>query len=67
MGKKEAERQRLRVKKVALAQSRLTFIVNAMRRLLADEGFVHLATAQGLETLPRPLAERLGMEGGSNG
>jgi hypothetical protein len=34
--KKETERQRLMVKKATLTQSRLTFIVNAVRRLLDD-------------------------------
>ena len=55
----EAQRQKLLVKKADLAQTRLTFIVNALRRLYADEGFVTLVRAETMHTLPRPLAEQL--------
>jgi ParB family chromosome partitioning protein len=55
----EAQRQRLLVKKADLAQTRLTFIVNAIRRLYADEEFLTLLRAEAMHTLPRPLAEQL--------
>ena len=61
--RKETDRQKLLVKKAALAQSRLLFVVNALRRLLDDEHFVTLLRAEAMHTLPRPLAERLGMAG----
>jgi ParB family chromosome partitioning protein len=61
--RKETERQRLLVKKATLAQSRLLFVVNALRRLLADEHFVTLLRAEKVSTIPRPLAERLGTGG----
>jgi ParB family chromosome partitioning protein len=57
--RKETERQRLLVKKATLAQSRLVFIVNALRRLLADEHFTTLLRAENIQSLPRPLAERM--------
>jgi ParB family chromosome partitioning protein len=57
--RKETERQRLLVKKAAIAQGRLLFVVNALRRLLGDEHFVTLLRAERLDTLPTPLAERL--------
>jgi ParB family transcriptional regulator, chromosome partitioning protein len=57
--RKETERQKLLVKKAAVTQSRLLFVVNALRRLFADEHFVTLLRAEALLTLPRPLAERL--------
>jgi ParB family chromosome partitioning protein len=47
------------VKKADLAQTRLTFIVNALRRLCADEEFLTLLRAEAMHTLPRPLAEQL--------
>jgi ParB family transcriptional regulator, chromosome partitioning protein len=47
------------VKKADLAQTRLTFIVNALRRLLADEEFLTLLRGEAMHTLPRPLAEQL--------
>jgi ParB family chromosome partitioning protein len=55
----EAQRQRLLVKKADLAQTRLTFIVNALRRLYADEQFLTLLRAEAMHNLPRPLAEQL--------
>ncbi len=58
--RKETERQKLLVKKAALAQGRLLFVVNALRRLLADEHFVTLLRAEAMHTMPRPLVERLG-------
>jgi ParB family chromosome partitioning protein len=48
---RETERQKLLVKRASLARS-----------LLADEHFVALLRAEGLRTLPRPLAERVGLE-----
>jgi ParB family chromosome partitioning protein len=60
--RRKADRQRLLVKKATVSQSRLLFVVNALRRLLADEQFVTLLRAEKMLTLPRPLAERLGME-----
>lgn len=56
---KETDRQKLMVKKAELAKNRLIFVVNAMRRLLADEHFVTLLRAESLQTMPRPLAERM--------
>jgi ParB family chromosome partitioning protein len=56
---RETQRQRLLVKKATLAQSRLLFIVNGLRRLLADPNFVSLLRAENIGTLPSPLAERL--------
>jgi ParB family chromosome partitioning protein len=63
--RKETDRQKLLVKKAAMSQSRLLFVVNALRRLLADDHFVTLLRAERMQTLPRPLAERLGMSTGA--
>lgn len=60
---KETERQKSLVKKATLAQGRLLFVVNALRRLLNDEHFVTLLKAEAMQTLPGPLAERLGEKG----
>jgi ParB family transcriptional regulator, chromosome partitioning protein len=57
---KETERQKLLVKRAALARSRLLFVTNAIKRLLADDHFVVLLRAEGFHTLPRALAERIG-------
>ncbi len=61
---KEVERQRLMVKKAEFAQQRLLFVVGALRELLADENFINLLRAEGLDTLPKYLAERV-WSGGS--
>jgi ParB family chromosome partitioning protein len=55
----KAQRQELLAKKAELAQNRVIFVVNALRRLLADEDFVTLLRAEAMHTLPRPLAEKL--------
>lgn len=57
--RKETDRQQLLVKKASVAQQRLIFVVNALRRLLADENFVTLLRAEAMHTLPRTLAERV--------
>jgi ParB family chromosome partitioning protein len=54
---KEADRQRLMIKKAEVTENRLLFVVEAMRQLLADENFVTLLRAEGLATMPRPLAD----------
>ena len=54
---READRQRLMIKKAELTQSRLLFVVDAVRTLLADENFVTLLRAEDLATMPRPLAD----------
>lgn len=58
---KEVERQKLLVRKARLTQDRLTFIVGAMSKLLAEDHFVTLLRAERLASLPQPIAERLGM------
>jgi len=62
--RKETDRQKVLLKKATLAQSRLLFIVNALRRLLTDDHFVTLLRAEAIQSMPLSLAERLGMAGG---
>lgn len=57
---RETERQKVLIKKATLAQSRLLFLVNALRRLLEDDHFNTLLRAEAITSMPRPLAERLG-------
>ena len=56
---KEVERQRLLVRKAEFTQQRLLFITGALRELFADESFTNLMRAEGLDTLPKYLAERI--------
>lgn len=59
---REAEKQRLLVKKSDFAQTRLLFIVEALKDLFTDEGFLNLLRAEGLSTMPRALSERIAGE-----
>jgi ParB family transcriptional regulator, chromosome partitioning protein len=59
---KEVERQRLLVRKAEFTQQRLLFITGALRELFADESFTNLMRAEGLDSLPKYLAERIPVE-----
>jgi ParB family chromosome partitioning protein len=56
---REVERQKQLVRKAETAQRNLLFIVGALRQLLADENFTNLLRAEGLDTLPQYLADRV--------
>jgi ParB family transcriptional regulator, chromosome partitioning protein len=56
---REAEKQRLLVKKSDYVQAKLLFLVEALKDLLADEGFMTLLRAEGLATMPRALESRI--------
>ena len=60
---KEVERQRLMVRKATFAQQHLLFMVGALQQLFQDENFVNLLRAEGLDTLPKYLAERVWSDG----
>jgi ParB family chromosome partitioning protein len=59
----EVERQKLLVRKAEFVQQRLLFVIEALRQLLADDHFVTLLRAEGLETLPKSLADRISATG----
>lgn len=59
---REAEKQRLLVKKSDYAQAKLLFIVEALKDLLADEAFTTLLRAERLDTMPRALTARIAGE-----
>lgn len=61
---KEVERQRLMVRKSSLIQQRLFFIFGALHRMFEDENFVNVLRLEGLDTLPKYLAERVSGHGG---
>lgn len=56
---KEADRQKLLIKKAELTQGRLLFICQAFRTLLEDDHFVTLLRAEGLETMPGYLQDAI--------
>jgi len=62
---REVERQKIIVKKAEFAQQRLLFVVSALRQFFGDENFINLLRAEGLDTLPEYLADRV-WSGGSS-
>ena len=56
---KEVKRQQVMVRRASVAQERLLFIAGALRRLVADENFANLLRAEGLDTIPKYVAERI--------
>jgi ParB family chromosome partitioning protein len=55
----DVERKRQLVRKAEATRDRLTFVVQALRSLFADEGLTAILRAEGLDSLPRNLAARL--------
>jgi ParB family transcriptional regulator, chromosome partitioning protein len=60
--RRETEKQRLLVKKADFTHAKLLFLVEALKELLVDEGFMTLLRAEGLDTMPRALAARISGE-----
>lgn len=58
----EVDRKRILIRKAELAHNRLTFVVQALRRLLREDSFISLLQAEGLDTLPQPLAKLIPMK-----
>ena len=57
--RQEADRQKLLIKKSQVTEHRLLIIVSALRNLFRDENFLTLLRAEGLDTLPAPLADKI--------
>ena len=57
--RQEADRQKLLIKKSQVTEHRLLLIVSALRNLFRDENFLTLLRAEGLDTLPAPLADKI--------
>lgn len=55
----DTDKKRMLVRKAEATQGRLVFVTEAIRKLLADENFVTLLRAEGLDTLPSNLGVRL--------
>ena len=59
--RREMERQKYMIKKAKLCETRLIFIVSALKELIEDENFVTLLRAEGLDTLPQYLADQINL------
>ena len=60
--REDTDKKRLLVRKAEAARDRLIFVVQAFCRLMADENFVTLLRAEGLDTLPKNLSDRIAGE-----
>ncbi len=58
----EAMKQRLVIQKAKISETRLLFAVAAVKQLFGDENFVTLLRAEGVDTLPKYLAEQFESE-----
>lgn len=58
--RQEADRKQSFIRKAATTRNRLVFITEALKTLLHDENFVTLLRAEGLQSFPRKLADRIG-------
>lgn len=56
---KETRRQQYVIKKSKVCEARLLFVVSGLKSLCEDKNFVTLLREEGLDTLPRYLAERI--------
>lgn len=59
---REAEKQRILVKKSDFAQAKLLFMVEALKDLFSNDDFEALLRAEELETMPQALAMRISRE-----
>lgn len=59
MYRKEADRQRVLIKKAEVTQNRLLFVIEAIRTLREDKEFVRLLQTEELALMPSILQERL--------
>lgn len=55
----ETARQRLVIQKARLCETRLLFVVSALKQLFDDDHFITLLRAESLDSLPTYLAEQL--------
>lgn len=63
----EMTKQRHLVGKAKLCETRLTFAISATKTFFADDHFVTLLRAEGLDTLPTYLHEQISRKQASNG
>lgn len=55
----DAEKKQAMVRRADLTRGRLVFVVEALRKMVADEHFKTLLRAEGLDTIPSNIAARL--------
>jgi ParB family transcriptional regulator, chromosome partitioning protein len=56
--REDTQKKRALVRKSDLTRGRLIFIIEALRKILADDSFKTLLKAEGLDSLPKNLNVR---------
>lgn len=64
---REVDRKRLLTRKADAVANRMLFVTEALRQLFQDEHFGNLLRAEGLTTLPKPLAGLMNEKGRAHG
>ncbi len=57
--KKETQRQKSLIRKTQICEARRVFVVEAFRKLLADDDFLNLLRAEGLDSIPKELNDQI--------
>jgi ParB family transcriptional regulator, chromosome partitioning protein len=57
--RKEVERQKLLIKKAKLCETRLMFIVSALKEIHKDDNYINLLRAEKLDTVPKYLSDKI--------
>ncbi|QAY78081.1 ParB/RepB/Spo0J family partition protein [Sphingosinicella sp. BN140058] len=57
--RQDAERKREMIRRANATKDRLMLVIEAVRRLLRDDGFTALLAAEGLDTMPEKIAARV--------
>jgi ParB family chromosome partitioning protein len=57
--REDVDRKHVLIRKATATRDRLIFVTEAMRKLFAEENFITLLRAEGLDTLPKNLADRI--------
>jgi len=58
----ETARQRMVIQKSKICETRLLFVVSALKQLFKDDNFVNVLRAEALDTLPQYLADQINGE-----
>jgi ParB family chromosome partitioning protein len=57
--REDVDRKKILIRKSNATKGRLTFVIEALRKLFAEHDFVALLEAERLDTLPKNLAQRM--------
>ncbi len=57
--KRETERRKILVRKAKICETRLLFIVSALKQLFGDENYINLLRAEELDAMPKYLMEKI--------